>query len=62
MKTGTSIDRTSTPEVPATAYFKSPNGYTVVNEAGEVVQVSNLNDPTWIPDYDIQFGGDVILY
>jgi len=33
----------------ATAYFKSENQYVVVDDVtGDIVQVSNLNDPGWI--------------
>jgi len=39
---------------PATAYYNKSGGYVVVDDVtGEVVQVSNLNDPVWEPDKNI---------
>ena len=38
----------------ATAYFNTYGGYVVVdNVTGDVVQISNLNDPNWMPDSSI---------
>jgi len=39
----------------ATAYFRSDGSYVVRDNAtNEILQVSNRNDPTWIPDSSIQ--------
>ena len=39
----------------ATAYFRSDGSYVVRDNAtGEIIQVSNRNDPGWIPDSAIQ--------
>jgi len=39
----------------ATAYFRSDGSYVVRdNTTGEIIQISNRNDPTWIPDSSIQ--------
>jgi len=61
--TGTSIDKRSAAKSPdgiarndSATVYGSPGGYVVVNDrTGEVVQISNKNDPAWIVDGRIQW-------
>jgi RHS repeat-associated protein len=40
---------------PATAYFNKDGSYVVRdNESGDVIQISNRNDPNWVPDQTIK--------
>ena len=49
-KTAQAIDRTANNE-PATAYFDKTGHYVVRNnKTGNIVQVSNRNDPNWVVD------------
>ncbi|WP_374463308.1 colicin E5-related ribonuclease [Microtetraspora sp. AC03309] len=44
------------PRNDSASVYGSKSGYVVVNDrAGEVVQVSGKNDPSWIPDSRIKW-------
>ena len=46
-------DYTTGEKQAATAYVQPGGGYVVVNdESGQIVQVSNLNNPNWKPVWD----------
>lgn len=54
--TGTSVDNTGGKNDPATVYGSPTEGHVVVNDkSGEVVQVSNKNNPDWKVDDRIKW-------
>lgn len=55
---GVSVDNTGGRNDPATVYG-TPEGHVVINDkTGDVVQVSDKNDPDWTPDSRIQWKDD----
>lgn len=53
---GTSIDHTDGRAEPATVYGSRTGGYVVVNDLTmRVIQVSDKNDPGWMPDSRIDW-------
>jgi filamentous hemagglutinin len=54
--TGRSIDHTGGRSDPASVYGSKQDGYVVINDrTGRIVQISDRNDPGWIPDSRIEW-------
>jgi hypothetical protein len=55
---GTSTDNTGGQSTPATVYGPRDGHVVINNETGEVVQISDKNDPNWIPDDRIEWNDE----